>query len=88
MEYNLKGVIDLIPLEIRKKTPGIGKVVSLILSLIVSLKDGDRISIPGITMEKYLDNLLVIDSKVSPMDMLKTFEENNLLGGNDKRLMS
>lgn len=88
MEYNLKGILELIPLEIRKGTPGIGKVVSLILSLIVSLKDGDRISIPGITMEKYMDDILIISSKVSPTDMLKTFEENNLLGGNDKRLMS
>jgi len=87
LEYNLKGVMDLIPLEIRKSTPGIGKVISLILSLIVSLRNGDKISIPGITMEKYMDDIIIITSRVSPMDMLKTFEENNLLSG-DKRIIS
>jgi hypothetical protein len=60
LEYNLKGVMDLIPLEIRKSTPGIGKVISLILSLIVSLRNGDKISIPGITMEKYMDDIIII----------------------------
>lgn len=87
MEYDLKGVINLLPLEVRKNI-GIGKVVSIILSLMVSLRNGERISIPGITMEKILDNVMIIQSTVSPMDMFKTLEENNLLIGEDKRFIS
>ena len=81
MDYNLKKIINFLPEE--SKVSNIGKVVSTILSFLVYMKDGDRIIIPGITIEKS-DNLFSIESEISPTDMIKTLEENSLLSGNEK----
>ena len=74
MTWGLKDLVSLLPQELQK-TPGISKILSIIISLFAYLKVGDKVELPGIVIRKEADDLFSLKTETKEEELQGLYEE-------------